>query len=214
MPKSVRSALENVQIDRQNGGASVDDNWADTTLTPAERVFGWNTVEVLALSAGNADEPMNAIPGKAKAALQLRFVVGTDLDDLQDRVQRHLDVHGYPMVRVRIGTAFPASRTDPDHPWARWGAESLRRVVGDKLAVLPNIGGSLPNYIFTDILGMPTLWVPHSYPGCNQHAPNEHILESNAREGLAMVLALFSDLSALRRGRDMPQAQHESSLHP
>lgn len=214
LPDSVRSALANVQIDQQKGGAAVDDNWADTTLSPAERVFGWNTVEVLALGAGNPQEPMNAIPGKAKAVLQLRFVVGTDLDSLQDRLQSHLDDHGYPMVRVRLGTVFPASRTDPDHPWAQWGAESLRRVVGDKLAVLPNIGGSLPNYIFTDILGMPTLWVPHSYPGCNQHAPDEHILESNAREGLAMALALFSDLGTPRRRPPMPPLRHETSLHP
>jgi acetylornithine deacetylase/succinyl-diaminopimelate desuccinylase-like protein len=215
LPGSVRSALANVQISQQKGGAAVDDNWADITLSPAERVFGWNTVEVLALSAGNPKEPMNAIPGKAKAVLQLRFVVGTDLDNLQGRLQRHLDDHGYPMVSVRLGTAFPASRTDPDHPWAQWGAESLRRMVGDKLAVLPNIGGSLPNYIFTDILGMPTLWVPHSYPGCNQHAPDEHILESNAREGLAMALALFSDLgTAGRRPSTSSPLHHASSLHP
>ena len=214
LPGSVRSALANVQIDRQNDGASVDDNWADTTLSPAERVFGWNTVEVLSLAAGNPEQPMNAIPGQAKAVLQLRFVVGTDLDNLQDRVQRHLNDHGYPMVRVRFGTAFPASRTDPDHPWAQWGAESLRRAVGDKLAVLPNIGGSLPNYIFTDILGIPTLWIPHSYPDCNQHAPDEHILESNAREGMAMALALFSDLGAPEGRPIASPARDASSLHP
>jgi len=198
LPASVRSALANVKIDRKNGGASVDENWSDTSLSPAERVYGWNTLEVLALSAGNPEQPMNAIPGKAKAVLQLRYVVGTDVDNLQNLLQQHLADHGYPMVTVRLGTAFPASRTDPDHPWAQWGAASLRRAVGDRLAVLPNIGGSLPNYIFTDILGMPTLWVPHSYPGCNQHAPDEHILESNAREGLGMALALFSDLGTAK----------------
>ena len=199
LPESVRSALADVHIDGQPGGPSFDDNWADTALTPAERVFGWNTAEVLALSAGNAEEPMNAIPGRAKAVVQLRFVVGTDLDNLEERVRQHLDRHGYSVVDVRLDGAYAASRTDPDHPWARWGAESLRRVVGDKLAVLPNIGGSLPNFIFTDILGMPTLWVPYSYPGCNQHSPNEHILESNAREGLTMALALFGDLGNPQR---------------
>jgi acetylornithine deacetylase/succinyl-diaminopimelate desuccinylase-like protein len=214
LPQSVRSALANVQIEERVDGPSVDENWADTTLTAAERVFGWNTAEVLALDAGNADEPMNAIPGRARAVVQLRFVVGTDLDNLQDRVRQHLDMHGYSMVSVRLGTAFPASRTDPDHPWAQWGAESLRRVVGDKLAVLPNIGGSLPNYIFTDILGMPTLWIPHSYPGCNQHAPDEHILESNAREGLAMAIALFSDLGTPGRRPATSPTPNATSLHP
>lgn len=40
----------------------------------------------------------------------------------------------------------------------------------------------------------PTLWVPHSYPACAQHAPNEHLLASVAREGLAIMAGLFWDL--------------------
>ena len=39
-------------------------------------------------------------------------------------------------------------------------------------ALLPNLGGSLPNDVFSETLGLPTLWVPHSYPACSQHAPN------------------------------------------
>ena len=38
------------------------------------------------------------------------------------------------------------------------------------------MGGSICNDIFTDILGMPTIWIPHSYASCSQHAPDEHIL--------------------------------------
>ncbi len=48
-------------------------------LTPAERVFAWNTLEVLAFKTGDPDGPLNAVcrPTR-KATLQLRFVVGTD----------------------------------------------------------------------------------------------------------------------------------------
>ena len=61
--------------------------------------------------------------------------------------------------------------------------------------VLPNLGGSLPNDVFADILGLPTIWVPHSYPGCSQHAPDEHLLAPVAREGLAIMAGLFWDLA-------------------
>ena len=60
--------------------------------------------------------------------------------------------------------------------------------------MLPNIGGSLPNHVFTDILGLPTLWLPHSYPGCLQHAPDEHLLAPIAREGLVLATTLFHAL--------------------
>ena len=59
---------------------------------------------------------------------------------------------------------------------------------------LPNLGGSLPNDIFSEILGLRTIWVPHSYPGCSQHAPNEHLPVAIAREGLAMMAGLYWDL--------------------
>jgi hypothetical protein len=52
----------------------------------------------------------------------------------------------------------------------------------------------VPNDIFADIAGVPTIWVPHSYPACSQHAPDEHMLGSVAREGLMMMAGLFWDL--------------------
>jgi hypothetical protein len=62
--------------------------------------------------------------------------------------------------------------------------------------MLPNLGASLPNDVFTDIIGMPTVWVPHSYPACSQHAPNEHLLASIARDGLRLMTGLFWDIGA------------------
>ena len=76
-----------------------------------------------------------------------------------------------------------ATRLDPDDPWVRWGLASIERTTGKQPALLPNLGGSLPNDVFADTLGLPTLWVPHSYPACSQHAPNEHILADVTREG-------------------------------
>jgi hypothetical protein len=75
-------------------------------------------------------------------------------------------------------------------------AASVERTTGKRPAILPNLGGSLPNDCFADVLGLPTVWIPHSYPGCSQHAPDEHLLASVAREGLAIMTGLFFDLGA------------------
>lgn len=50
------------------------------------------------------------------------------------------------------------------------------------------------NDAFSDVLGLPTVWVPHSYPACCQHGPDEHLLASVAREGAAVMAGLFWDL--------------------
>ena len=52
-------------------------------------------------------------------------------------------------------------------------------------------GGALPNWIFRDVLDLPTLWIPHSYNGCAQHAPDEHALEPVLNEGLMLMAGLF-----------------------
>ena len=41
---------------------------------------------------------------------------------------------------------------------------------------------------------MPTIWVPHSYLGCSQHAPNEHLPVEIAREGLRLMAGMYWDL--------------------
>jgi hypothetical protein len=37
--------------------------------------------------------------------------------------------------------------------------------------------------------------VPHSYAACSQHAPNEHLLGSVARESLQIMAGMFWDLA-------------------
>jgi hypothetical protein len=66
--------------------------------------------------------------------------------------------------------------------------------------VLPNLGGSLPNDAFTDILGLPTVWVPHSYRGCSQHAPNEHVLGPLMRQALGLMAGVWWDVGERRGG--------------
>ena len=101
------------------------------------------------------------------------------------------------MVEVTVPDhVMMASRLDPDHPRARWAAGSIERTVGRPPTMLPNLGGSLPNDIFADLLGLPTIWVPHSYGGCSQHAPDEHLLDWIAREALLIMTGLYWDLGA------------------
>ncbi|MGO7623895.1 M20 peptidase family dipeptidase, partial [Rhizobium ruizarguesonis] len=89
---------------------------------------------------------------------------------------------------------FYATLLDPKHPWVGWAVDSIRRTSGKTPAILPNLGASLPNDTFSETLDLPTIWFPHSYPGCSQHAPNEHLPLSIAREGLALMAGLYWDL--------------------
>ena len=199
LSNAIRAALADVKVEPTADEPALAENWGEEGLSPAERLYAWNTLEVLAISAGNIDKPANAIPGRARAVLQLRYVVGTEVDDIVEVISAHLNAHGFPMIEVSATQSFAASRADLDSPWIQWAASSVKASCGKAPAVLPNFGGSLPNDVFADVLKMPTMWLPHSYPGCSQHAPDEHILLDVTDEALAIMAGLFWDLGELER---------------
>ena len=196
IPDAVRAALGDCEPSGGDDSPAIDLDWGEADLTPAERVFGWSSFSILAMKVGNPDFPVNAIAGNAWARGHLRFVVGTDPDDVVPALQRHLIREGFPQVSVTPAREEPmhATRLDPDSKWVRWAVASIARTTGAKPAILPNLGGSLPNEVFADTLGLPTIWIPHSYSACSQHAPNEHMLAPIAREGLAIMAGIFWDL--------------------
>ncbi|MEF2072927.1 M20 family metallopeptidase [Consotaella aegiceratis] len=200
-PTSLTPAIRKVLEDCPVGGfdgPSIDPDWGEESLTPAERVFGWNSFAVLAQKSGVPEAPVNAISAWANAHCQLRYVVGTDPADILPALRRHLDAHGFSQVDIIPAERgfFHATRLDPDHPWVRRAVASVKQTTGKDPAILPNLAGSLPNECFSETLGLPTVWLPHSYPGCSQHAPGEHLLLSTTREALAMMTGLFWDIGA------------------
>ena len=203
LPAAVRRALADCEVDGGADGPSVEPWWGEPGLSPAERVFGWCSFEVLAFKTGNPETPVNAIPPRAWARCQLRFVVGIDPGQILPQLRRHLDRQGFAMVQIAATREemFHATRIDPEDPWVQWAVASIAQTTGKKPAVLPNLGGSLPNDIFTDVLGLRTVWVPHSYPGCSQHAPNEHLPPAVLREGLCMMTGLYWDLGDAETAR-------------
>lgn len=196
IPANVRAALAGLQVGGGPGDPAIDPDWGEPDQTPAERVFAWNTLDVLAYRTGNPDFPVNAIPASAQAHLHMRFVVGTDVARLRQHVQQHLAARGFGAIEVSAPVVMAATRLDPDNAWVRFALASIAHSSGKTPVLLPNLGGSLPNDVFADLLGLPTVWVPHSYPACQQHAPDEHLLAPVAREALVLMTGLFWDLGA------------------
>jgi acetylornithine deacetylase/succinyl-diaminopimelate desuccinylase-like protein len=209
LSNAVKDALADVEVDGGQAGQGIDDWWGEPGLTPAERVYASNVFNVLAFTTGTPGRPVNAIPPRAVANCQLRFIAGTDVAALRTTLQRHLDASGLSMVKVMPAPAindgsFAAARTEPDHPWVLFAAASLQRSANARPAIIPQTGGSICNAVFTDVLGLPTIWIPHSYPSCLQHAPDEHILLGVTRSAAALMAGLFWDIGEERVPVAMP----------
>ncbi len=206
MTSAVREVIADVEIDGGDKGPAVDEWWGEPDLTPAGRVYAANTFNILTYWTGTPGRPVNAIPPKAVANCQLRFVAGTNVDNIIPALERHLKAKGFDSVKVTPPPAindgfFAASRIEPDHPWSMFVRGSIQRSSNVKPAVIPSSGGSICNDVFTDDLGMPTIWIPHSYASCSQHWPDEHILVPLSRSAIGVMAGLYWDIG---EGKGVP----------
>lgn len=195
IPEWVRESLALLEV-KGEGGPPIDPDWGEPGLSLAEKVYGWSNLEVLAFQTGDPSAPAHAIPPRAWARCHLRFVAGQDPSSFLPAIRRHLDSHGFCQVAVEpVRESWTnATRMSPKEPWVIRTMNSMERTSGQKPDFLPNLGGTLPNDAFTDILGLPTVWIPHSYGGCFQHAPDEHLLLPLARDAMGLMAGLFWDL--------------------
>lgn len=203
IPPQVRERVVDLEIGTDAGDPPLSPNWGEPGLTPAERVFAWNTLEVLAMQSGNVEKAMSAIPAAAEAVCQLRFVVGTEWRRAKELISAHLAREGFEGIDVTIEASGGATRLDPNHPWVAFTERSIEASTGKRVTLLPNLGGTIPNECFAETLGLPTIWIPHSYPGCRQHAPDEHVLAPVMREALELMTGVFWDLGE----RDVPRTR-------
>ncbi|HEY4171426.1 MAG TPA: M20/M25/M40 family metallo-hydrolase, partial [Rhodopila sp.] len=186
VPAAVRAVLDGCPVGGGGESASIDDGWGEPGLTPAEKIYGWNSFIVLSMVSGRPENPVNAVAPNARAHCQIRYTVDSDPDGFGPALRQHLDENGFQGLGVENAyVRMPASRTDPGHPWVRWTVASMEKTVGKRVQVIPNSSGGLPGDVFVDYLGVPLVWIPHSYNGCKQHGPDEHLLTGPAREGLA-----------------------------
>ena len=63
----IRAALADVEVKPTPDEPQVSENWGEDGLSAAERVYAWNTLEVLAMSSGNIEQPANAIKAAVSA---------------------------------------------------------------------------------------------------------------------------------------------------
>ena len=200
MPASVRDALAGLQLRAEGEAATIDPDWGEPGLTAAEKLYGWISFLVLSMLSGRPENPVNAVAPNARAHCQLRYTVDCDIAAFEPSLRAHLDAAGFPEVTIQnAGSRMPASRTDPTNPWVQRVVASLERTLGRKPQLIPNSGGGLPGDVFIDHLGVPLVWIPHSYNGCKQHGPNEHLLLAPAREGVAAFAGLWWDLGVAER---------------
>lgn len=114
------------------------------------------------------------IPSRALMKIDMRLIVDQDPDWIYQLTLAHVRKHA-PNVEIRRLGSMRPSRTPILHSAVQATIRAVRAVHGREPALIPSLGGSLPNYVWTETLKIPTVMVPYANSEENNHAPNESI---------------------------------------
>src|SRR6201996_5269796 len=90
VPAAVRAVLDGCPVGGGGEAAEIDPNWGEPGLTPAEKIYGWNSFIVLAMISGRPENPMNAVAPSARAHCQIRYTVDSDPETFGPALRQHL----------------------------------------------------------------------------------------------------------------------------
>ena len=161
------------------------------------RYFYDVTLNVDGIWSGYTGEGTKTIlPHIATAKMDSRLPMGVDSDRQFERLRSHLDAEGYPDVKIRKLSGYPAGQTSVNAPLvqAAMGVFSKWATIEH---VMPRIAGSAPFYQFTQRLDLPLVFNGLGY-GTGAHGPNEYMLihpaEGSNAAGLADIEKSYVDL--------------------
>jgi acetylornithine deacetylase/succinyl-diaminopimelate desuccinylase-like protein len=159
-------------------------------------------------AAGVGATANNVIPNRAELALGVRLVKGNDPERMLDLVEAHIRKQGYHVVREAPDAAtrlahekiarvvrdkgYPAARTSMEGPFVESLIAAVGRASDEPVVLKPSSGGSLPLYLFNEILGRPVVQVPMVNHDNNQHAPDENLRIANLWYGIDLMAAILT----------------------
>jgi acetylornithine deacetylase/succinyl-diaminopimelate desuccinylase-like protein len=110
-------------------------------------------------------------------------------------IQRFARERGYDGIEIRALKSTPPSRTALDHPMVPRVKAAVASAFGREPLVVPSLGGTTPDYVFTRLLGLPSIVVPLAPYDENNHAPNESTKVSLFLAGVRTGLRLIENFS-------------------
>ncbi|HMP42378.1 MAG TPA: M20/M25/M40 family metallo-hydrolase [Roseiflexaceae bacterium] len=163
----------------------------------AERLSLWPTLTINGLHGGyGGSGSKTVLPHEAVAKCDIRLVASQTVADTFARLAAHVGLHA-PDVELIFQGGMEPSKTPLDSAYAAPLQRSLAAVHGREPLCIPAMGGSLPDYVFTQILGVPAFVVPYANHDEDNHAPNENIEVERFIAGIKTGMAIMQHLGRL-----------------
>ncbi len=137
------------------------------------------------------------LPHEAVVKCDIRLVEAQTPDEILSKVAAHVARVAPGVEFIPLDGMLP-SKTPMESPYAEPLRGAIRAAHGVNPLEIPSAGGSLPNYVFTKILGLPAFVIPYGNADESNHAPNENLTLECFINGVRTGAATLAYLGEIR----------------
>jgi acetylornithine deacetylase/succinyl-diaminopimelate desuccinylase-like protein len=199
IPKVESTLQEDLALGKPDGNGK---SFMELLQLPTLNINGMQSANIGAMAS-------NVIPTEATAVLDLRLVLGNDVDRQIEKLTKHIVKQGYHVIDHEPSDAerrqypllakltkrkggYNAQRTPMNSPLAQKVCMAVESTINYEVIKVPSLGGSLPLYLFEQKLGAKPITVPVVNYDNNQHAENENVLLQYLWDGIETFAAIMS----------------------
>lgn len=162
---------------------SVEEYYKQLCLSPTFNIAGFG-------SGYTGEGTKTIIPSEAKVKIDMRLAADQDPNQIFNSILNHVkQFQSKSSISVDYLGGVKPSRTPMHLEIVQKVIQAVEISHGKSPVVLPALGGTGPMYIFTDILGIPSLTIPYANVDEDNHAPNENIGEKEYLDGIRTTCA-------------------------
>ena len=168
-----------------------------------ERLMFQPTLTINGLTSGYGGPGVKTIiPSQARAKLDVRLVDKQTPGEIYTKIAAHIHRVDAGIELSQLNAVLP-SKTPMESQFADAIRSAIFDAQGERPYEYPSGGGTLPLYVFTKILGLPTFMVPYANHDEANHAPNENMTLRCFHNGIRTGAAMLSRIG------DLAQPSHD-----
>ncbi|WP_240837793.1 M20/M25/M40 family metallo-hydrolase [Acidaminobacter sp. JC074] len=191
-----RQLIDDLDFDSNLLKDTFEARWVESDKeTYFTNLFFKPVISVIGIEGGYMGHGIKCIvPGHAKARVDVRLVANQDPLKAYEAIKSYIgEVNDHVEISMLDQPMYP-SKSDPENEWCQKIIGAVEKSGLGKPYVLPSIGGSLPNAMWTNTLKKPTVSLPFANADQGNHGPDENLKISCFKAGIQTAYSIIENM--------------------